>query len=482
MSLIIGHFTRLYATWSGLLKYSDMQTLDQEASQAINGDDGGTWAPASQITFSGATNGLQVTGPVTVFQGPNSGAAGSTGFLMTQGPGSPQFRYVGPGFPNLLPGHAGRTRTLGTLLAPAVATPSYGAAPAILNGACNGGVQTNAGAYSQEAGGITQLTQGATTSSGVELVQELRVHNGATLSQVVLNFLVPLPHAAVPTLPKARILRCDAYGNTVPLTSTASGADGNGYVSPTAPSSGAAWYNLGAAQSWTIPCDQNNVIDITQFYYVIDIIEELTGTVVPVLAPVDACTTSTDGAGNGQVSPSGAGVVTIDGRTVTAGNRYLLTHQANPRQNGPWIAQTGPWIRPDDWAFGSTGPAYATVPIQNGAQFHGTQQQLQGGASVTIGGYPAWGPVRTYAVGQIVVPSSEIGWAYVCLIAGTSGSSDPTASWPTGQGAQVTDGTVTWGAVKDPSSTATFGTPVPLGNVWLSAVGTFTNITTLAFQ
>lgn len=482
-ALIVGHFTRIYATWSGVLLPADCQALDQEASQAINGDDGGTWAPFQQIEFLGTTNGLQVLGPVVVFQGPNSGTPGSLGFLATQGPGAPLFKYEGPGFPTLVNGHAGQTRGLPTLLGSAIATPTYGASPAVVNGACNGGLQTGACAYAQEAGGVTQITQGAVTQTNLEMWQELRVHNGATLSQVVVNFAVGVPHAAVPTLPKARILRVDVNGNATPLTSTASGADGAGYVSPSAPSSGAAWYNLGTAQSWTIPCDQNNVVDITQYYYVIDVVEEQTGTVVPVLAPVDACTPV-----GTAVNPTGAGTVMIDGRTVTAGNRYLLTHQANQRQNGPWIAQVGAWTRPDDWVFGSSVGAGTMVPIQNGTTLHGTYQQLQGGSPVAvIGGYPVWAAGHAYSVGQIVVPTIEVGWAYVCLVAGTSAGADPTASWPTGQGSQVTDGTgtpipLTWAAIKDPSSPAVFGSPVSTGNIWLSAVGTFTNITTLAFQ
>ncbi len=48
-----------------------------------------------------------------------------------------------------------------------------------------------------------------------------------------------------------------------------------------------------------------------------------------------------------------------------------------------------------------------------------------------------------YAVGAMVRPASSNGHVYRCLTAGTTASSAPT--WPTGNLAQVTDGTVTWG-------------------------------------
>ena len=58
-----------------------------------------------------------------------------------------------------------------------------------------------------------------------------------------------------------------------------------------------------------------------------------------------------------------------------------------------------------------------------------------------------WQASTAYSIGAIVRPTTANGYWYVCDVAGTSGSSQP--SWPTTVGATVTDGTVTWRCRKD---------------------------------
>lgn len=53
-----------------------------------------------------------------------------------------------------------------------------------------------------------------------------------------------------------------------------------------------------------------------------------------------------------------------------------------------------------------------------------------------------WVASTAYALGDRVIPAAHNGHAYVCTTAGTSGASAPT--WPTTQGATVTDGTAVW--------------------------------------
>ncbi|GMK47659.1 hypothetical protein PghCCS26_47890 [Paenibacillus glycanilyticus] len=55
---------------------------------------------------------------------------------------------------------------------------------------------------------------------------------------------------------------------------------------------------------------------------------------------------------------------------------------------------------------------------------------------------PSWSASTTYAVGDTVVPTSDNGSYYTCVVAGTSNSTQPT--FPTSAGATVLDGTVTW--------------------------------------
>ena len=49
-----------------------------------------------------------------------------------------------------------------------------------------------------------------------------------------------------------------------------------------------------------------------------------------------------------------SGLLTIDGVTVNAGDRVLLTAQTTASQNGPWIAAASAWTRPTDWSSGTT--------------------------------------------------------------------------------------------------------------------------------
>ena len=65
------------------------------------------------------------------------------------------------------------------------------------------------------------------------------------------------------------------------------------------------------------------------------------------------------------------------------------------------------------------------------------------GATVTDNaGIPAWAASTSYAVGDIVIPSTANGYTYECTTAGTSDSSEPT--WGTTVGGTTTDNTVTW--------------------------------------
>jgi hypothetical protein len=58
-----------------------------------------------------------------------------------------------------------------------------------------------------------------------------------------------------------------------------------------------------------------------------------------------------------------------------------------------------------------------------------------------------WAATTAHAVGDVVVPTSSNGFMYVCVTAGTTGSSAPT--WPTVVGQTVTDGSVTWSCLAE---------------------------------
>lgn len=53
-----------------------------------------------------------------------------------------------------------------------------------------------------------------------------------------------------------------------------------------------------------------------------------------------------------------------------------------------------------------------------------------------------WAAATAYAFGARVIPATRNGRRYVCVVAGTSGATEP--DWPVTDSARVEDGTVTW--------------------------------------
>lgn len=61
---------------------------------------------------------------------------------------------------------------------------------------------------------------------------------------------------------------------------------------------------------------------------------------------------------------------TIDSHTLLANERVLLTGQTDATQNGLWLAQSGSWTRPTDFATGNS-VTDATVFVDTGASIWG---------------------------------------------------------------------------------------------------------------
>lgn len=87
----------------------------------------------------------------------------------------------------------------------------------------------------------------------------------------------------------------------------------------------------------------------------------------------------------------------------------------------------------DDLTNEVTGTGYTAA----GATVTSPTMTYTAAASAT-----AWQASHAYAVNDTVRKVSNNGHVYRCIVAGTSSSSEPT--WPTGPGATVTDGSVTW--------------------------------------
>lgn len=100
-----------------------------------------------------------------------------------------------------------------------------------------------------------------------------RCHNGATLSTIGVMMVTVGPHSGVPvTLPTLTVYRLSLISggthSSVFLSSTAVQS-----FTP-APGSGAAWDNSGLTQLLVYSCNQNNVIDNSQYAYTMALTDE----------------------------------------------------------------------------------------------------------------------------------------------------------------------------------------------------------------
>lgn len=414
------------------------EAFDARVASTIDGDNGGCCAPATPIVIGGL--GLTLTGPLVIWGNVAAIQVASQG---TPWPGALRTQtgsriiLEDNDFPQLAPGHVGRTRHLVVECVRGRSFPWRATQPSM---AFPGAIQvTSAGA----------LRLGVLVPTTIYVPLWQGTHNGATLTQATFSWRVAFQHDTVPTLPKFRVLAVDVSGNVTPMTSAAAGADANGYMSPPTPSSGAAWYAGGLPQTFVLPIDtgpagSGNVIDTSQYSYFAQIVEEVddvNGTEV-----VGAALCATTGA-----NITLSGTQTIDGVAVVAGNRVLVKDQTNPQQNGTYLVAAGLWTRAD--IFGGFAASGAVVPVLSGLQNGGTSWVLTM-TGTTVNDFPVWEASTGYGPGAIVVPTTGENGLYF-INAGGVGSSDPATepTWPTRPGQTVVDNTVTWMAVTD-STTA----------------------------
>lgn len=78
-----------------------------------------------------------------------------------------------------------------------------------------------------------------------------------------------------------------------------------------------------------------------------------------------------------------SGLPTVDGQTLTAGQRILLTGQTSTAQNGIWAVASGAWTRPTDFASGSS-QAGAFVFVEAGTVNGSSGWIITGATTVTV--------------------------------------------------------------------------------------------------
>jgi hypothetical protein len=393
--------------WANILP-SELETIETNLAGAINGVEGSTHSPPSAITISGS--GLEVTGPLKVDRGgtltvtaagaidldggypswqastsyadgtdgdivtPTSfnnrrylcttpGVSGGTqptwptAYAATVTDGSVVWTCIGPDgdYPQYSASHAGRTPTVVHSLA--------GGRP-VVPGTWR---VRNVDGMVQAVAPMMDISDGNGPQPARWLVP-LRMHDTGTVTSVSVSFRVGWPHTALPgKMPGARLMRLPSSGVPQFLTSVAARADQSGYLYLAKPASAAAY---AGQQTLTIPCDQNNVVDIANYTYVLELIEEQWsgGPNYPwslVMKQPVAC------ADAGSVTGSGTGTP-VDGVALVAGvTRILVKCLTSNNANGIWIAQSGLWTTAPDLTLPSDFTQGMIVPVAVGGAVNG---------------------------------------------------------------------------------------------------------------
>ena len=264
--------------WSSSLAVTpaEMWAFDQSQFKSINGDEGGSWAPSSVITIGG--QGFDVTGPfnaanvqAATFQSGaladiQSGAevrfdsgslmVGLSGSL-TQWAGTFQFTSgaivefdtgVDPGYTAprnyVKRGVELAWATTGAILASST--------PTALD-AWVGALPTTSGGQPSARGPVVFTKLSLTLTTEQMQLKLPHLIDGSTLTGVVLETSGPTGTPA--TYPTYIVIRTNALGGIVTLCSGGAVTDSH---SP--------WSAFAAT---TIVCDQNNVIDLSQYTYAI---------------------------------------------------------------------------------------------------------------------------------------------------------------------------------------------------------------------
>lgn len=244
---------------------SQLDDLDQNTFAAINGDAGGLWEPTALINIGGA--GMMATGPWEV----EVTGARTSDFEFGEGGALDAFQMP--------VGHPGRTVDVLTCF-----TENFTVVPE------DTGSLNFPWFVSTSSGGITTLA----TAKGVRFAVPLNVYEGGTLTDVVFEMKVLENHGPPQFLPRMRVIAHDFAGNIIKLRPASSDTDEDGFViwNPT-PANAASWYNGGAIKSFTYTCTQNNTIDLSKYFYYVEVIDESGANSYVTLGGQWNCVTST---------------------------------------------------------------------------------------------------------------------------------------------------------------------------------------------
>ena len=424
---------------AGQIMNTELAQLDAQLAGSINGDDGSAHAPPVQVEIDG--NGMSVTGPTVVQQGATLVADSNPTIYLQQND-----------FPKFVNGNKFGTHPFMQPCFDAIAYPR------------------TTWHVRREDAGLQAFSASFDLSDGLgqrgsQSFVRLRPHDGATLTSVTISFRVGYPHTKLPTaMPQVGVLKFAADGTLVgSLTSQAAGANVFGLMSVAKPVSSDAWYANGATQTLTIPCDQNNVIDVSRFFYRLQIVEESALTGYPwqltYTVPVRLAT--------GAPQVQFGNTAPVDGFTANEGDRVLCTGQSSATQNGIWIVHSQPgkfWTKAAD-ITSSTFTRGMVVPVLQGKQNQGLFFQvlttISSYSQGTSGRVNVWSAgIDTHSGPVIPTATNATGLWYTGSGTGTSGPTEPI--WPTQVGDTVLDpnGSITWTA-KGPDASPLLFAPRP---------------------
>lgn len=409
---------------------AELAQLDVNIAAGINGAEGSAHSPATPIVLTGS--GLQLTGPLTIARGGSVTMTSAGGIVLDGGypswVASTDFSTGAVITPSTLngrrylcttPGESGSTEptwptaytatvqdgtVVWTCLGPDGDVPKYGPGhvgrtPTVVHALAGGRPAVpgtwrvrNVDGMAQAIAPMMDISDGNGPQPARWLVP-LRMHDAATVTTVSVSFRVGWPHAALPSvMPGARLLRLPSSGIPQFLTSVAAGADPSGYVYVQKPSTAAAWTGQ---QTLTLECDQNNVIDVANFTYVLELIEEqwTGGPQYPwSLVMKQPCACASTAALIFEATPPS----TVDGVTLAFGTRILVkdglldaSSASVGDGNGIWLAQGGTttWIRAADFDAASDFTQAVIVPVAaGGAANGGSSWQSQTSKSTWGGG------------------------------------------------------------------------------------------------
>jgi lysophospholipase L1-like esterase len=153
-----------------------------------------------------------------------------------------------------------------------------------------------------------------------------------------------------------------------------------------------------------------------------------------------------------------AGFALTTGVTGTGPNGWTCGRRNTGTGVASKVARSGSW-RSDP---------YARMVASFAADNDGAGFMFGGNDVLAKGRYDQnWAASTAYTYGDRKKPTAANGYHYLCVTPGTTGASQPT--WPTTEGATVTDGTVTWLCQRTPTTGDTFVAEVDLALSGLTA-------------